>query len=89
MRVQVKVMCSPHPPDEITAAFRAAGKQLAWTADSVSVEVRPTEPSTASWIAILEFEMCRAAQYKVVGSILETVKDWAWEFYEDMTVRFP
>jgi hypothetical protein len=85
MRVQVEIACSPHPCKEIEAALRSAGKRLAVAADSVSVEVRPTEPPTA----VLEFEMRRAAQYKVVDGIFETVKFWAWEFYEDITVRFP
>ena len=85
MRVQVEVVCSPHPPDEIEAALRAAGERLALTADSVSVRMDPTEPR----VAILEFEMRRAAQYKVVDDIFETVKHCAWEFYEDITVRFP
>jgi len=85
MHVQVKVVCAPHPRQEIEVALRAAGKRLALTADSVSVKVDPARPR----VAILEFEMRRAAQYKVVGDISETVKDWAWEFYEDMTVRFP
>jgi len=85
MRVQVEVVCLPHPRDEIEAALRAAGERLALAPDSVSVEVRPTEPP----IAVLEFEMRRAAQYKVVDDIFETVKDWAWAFYADITVRFP
>jgi len=85
MRVQVEVICSPHPREEIEAALRAAGEQLALTADSVSVMMDPTEPR----IAVLEFEMRRAAQYKVVDDIFETVKHCAWEFYQDITVRFP
>jgi len=84
MRVQVEVICSPHPREEIKAALQAAGTQLALTADSVSVRMDPTEPR----VAVLEFEMRRAAQYKVVDDIFETVKHCAWEFYEDITVRF-
>jgi hypothetical protein len=85
MRVQVTVVCAPHPCEEVEAALRAAGEQLALTADSVFVRMDPTEPR----IAVLEFEMRRGAQYKVVDDISETVKSWAWEFYEDITVRFP
>jgi hypothetical protein len=58
---------------------------MALTAASVSVRIDPTKPR----IAILEFEMRRAAQYKVVDDITETVKTWAWEFYQDITIRFP
>ena len=85
MRVQVEVVCSSHPHEEIERALRAAGRQLASRADSVSVEVREGQRPTA----ILKFEMRRAAQYKVVGDIAAMVKDWAWAFYEDITVRFP
>jgi hypothetical protein len=85
MRVQVEVVCSPHPREEIEAALYAAGKQLALRADSVSVKMDPARPR----IAILEFEMRRAAQYKVVHGIFETIKSWAWQFYEDVTIRFP
>ncbi len=85
MRVQVTVVCAPHPRQEVQAALRAAGEQLALTADSVSVRMVPTEPR----IAVLEFEMRRAAQYKVVDDIFATVKRWAQEFYKDITVRFP
>jgi hypothetical protein len=85
MRVQVTVVCAPHPRKEVEAALQAAGEQLALTEDSVSVRLDPTEPR----VAVLEFEMRRAAQYKVVDDISETVKSWAWEFYEDITVRFP
>lgn len=84
MRVQVEVVCLRHPRQEIEAALRAAGERLALTAESVSVEVRPTEPP----IALLEFEMRRAAQYKVVDDIYATVKHWAWQFYADITIRF-
>jgi hypothetical protein len=85
MRVEVEVVCAPHPHKEVEAALRAAGKQLALRAESVSVRVRPTQPP----VAILEFEMPRAAHYKVVDKIFETVKFWAWAFYEDITIRFP
>jgi len=64
MRVEVEVVCAPHPRDRVKAALRAAGKQLASAADSVSVQVRPTAPPTVQRIAVLEFEMRRAAQYK-------------------------
>ena len=84
MHVQVKVACAPHPRREVEAALLAAGKELALTADSVSVKMDRTEPR----IAILEFEMRRAAQYKVVDDIGDTVKMSAWEFYEDITVGF-
>jgi hypothetical protein len=30
-----------------------------------------------------------AVQVKVVDDIFEAVKSWAWQFYEDITVRFP
>jgi hypothetical protein len=85
MRVQVEVVCAPHPREEIERALRAAGQQLASRADSVSVEVREGERLTA----ILEFEMRRAAQYKVVDDIAAMVKDRAWAFYEDISIRFP
>ena len=88
MRVEVEVVCASHPRHRVEAALRAAGKQLASAADSVSVQVRPTGPPTASRIAVLEFEMRRAAQYKVVDDIFATVEHYAWEFYEDITVRF-
>jgi hypothetical protein len=89
MRVEVEVVCAPHPRDRIEAALRGAGKQLTSVTDSVSVQVCPADSPTASRIAVLEFEMRRAAQYKVVDDILATVKYSAWEFYEDITVRFP
>ena len=85
MRVQVTVVCAPHPREEVEATLRAAGRELALTADSVSVRMDPTEPR----IAVLEFEIRRAAQHKMVDDIFRTVKSWAWAFYEDMTVRFP
>lgn len=85
MRVQVTVACAPHPRNEVEAALRAAGEQLALTEDSVSVRMDPTEPR----IAVLEFEIRRAAQHKMVDDIFKTVKSWAWAFYEDITVRFP
>ena len=53
--------------------------------DTVSVQIRATEPPTA----ILEFEMPTKAQYKVVDEISSTVKFYTWEFYEDITIRFP
>ena len=84
MRVQVEVVCAPHPQKEVESALRAAGERLAFRADSVSVWVDPSELR----IATLEFEMRRAAQYKVVNTILETVKSWTWQFYEDITIRF-
>jgi len=85
MRVQVTVACAPYPRKEVEAALRAAGEQLALAADSVSVRMDATEPR----IAVLEFEMRRAAQYKVVDDIVETVKRRAWAFYDDITVCFP
>ena len=85
MRVQITVVCAPHPRKKVEAALRAAGEQLALTEDSVSVRMDPTEPR----IAVLEFEIRRAAQRKLVDDIFKTVKSWAWEFYEDITVRFP
>ena len=85
MHVQVKVACAPHPRREVEAALLAAGKELALTADSVSVGMDRTEPR----IAILEFKMRRAAQYKVVDNMFATVKIWACECYEDIAVRFP
>ena len=85
MRVQVTVVCAPHPREEVEATLRAAGRELALTADSVSVRMDPTEPR----IAVLEFEIRRAAQRKTVDDIFRTVKSWAWAFYEDITVRFP
>ena len=85
MRVQVRVVCAPHPRKEVEAALRSAGKELALTADSVSVRMDPAEPQ----IAVLEFEMRREAQYKMVDEVFKAVKSWAWAFYEDITVRFP
>ena len=85
MRVQVEVVCAPHPREEIEDALRAAGRRLTSQADSVSVHFRPPE----SRIAVLEFEMRQAAQHKAVDEIYEMVKFWAWAFYEDMTIRFP
>jgi len=85
MRVQVTVVCAPHPREEVEATLRAAGRELALTADSVSVRMDPTEPRNA----VLEFEMRRAAQRKMVDDVFRTVKSWAWAFYEDITVRFP
>ena len=85
MRVRVIVVCAPHPRQEVEAALRAAGEQLALTADSVSVTLQPTAPT----VATLEFEMHRTAQYKVVDDISETVERCAWEFCQDITVQFP
>jgi hypothetical protein len=85
MRVRAEVVCAPHPAEKVKAALRRAGEELALSADSVSVRIDSDE----SRIAILEFEMRHAAQYKVVDDIFETVKHWAWEFYEDLTVQFP
>lgn len=84
MRVQVEVVCLPHPRDEIESALRAAGEQMARAADSVSVRVNSAERP----VAILEFEMRQAAQVKVVDEISATVNRWAWAFYEDVTIRF-
>lgn len=89
MRVEVEIACSPHPGKEIEAALRSAGEQLALKPESVSVEVHPSQQSTPPRIAVLAFEMRRAAQYKVVDDIYRTVKDCAWQFYEDVTIRFP
>jgi len=85
MRVQVEIVIAPHPPERVKEALRAAGKRLASVTDTISVQVRATEPPTA----ILEFEMPTEAQYKVVDKIDSTVKFYAWEFYEDITIRFP
>jgi hypothetical protein len=85
MRVQVEVICLPHPSEKVEATLRAAGRELALTADSISVRMDPTEPR----VAVLEFEMRRAAQHKMVDDVFKTVKSWAWAFYEDITVRFP
>jgi hypothetical protein len=89
VHVEVEVVCAPHPRQEVEAALRSAGEQLTLTAESVSVEVRPTGQPTAPSIAVLAFEMRRAVQYKVVDDIYRTVKHWAWQFYEDITIRFP
>ena len=89
MHVQVEVACAPCSHDKIEAALQAAGEQLTSAADSVSVQVCSTDPPTVSRIAVLEFEMRRAAQYKIVDDIFAAVKHFAWEFYEDITVRFP
>ena len=85
MRVRVKVVCVPHPREEIERALRTAGKRLTSRADSVSVEVREGERLTA----VLEFEMRGAAQYKVVDQIWNEVKFWTQDFREDISVRFP
>jgi len=75
----------PHPSDLIEDCLRAAGRELATVADSVSVQVRATDPPTA----VLEFEMFREAQYKVVDRISRVAKRHTFEFYEDSTIRFP
>jgi hypothetical protein len=85
MRVQVEIVIAPHPPERVKEALRAAGESLASATDTVSVQVCATEPPTA----VLEFEMPTEAQYKVVDKIDSTVKFYAWEFYEDITIRFP
>jgi hypothetical protein len=85
MRVQVEIAIAPHPIESVQEALRAAGERLASATDTVSVQVRTTEPP----VAILEFEMPTKAQYKVVDEIFSTVKFYAWEFHEDITVRFP
>jgi len=84
MRVQVEIVIASHPSERVQEALRAAGKRLASAMDTVSVQICASEPPTA----ILEFEMPTAAQYKVADKIFETVKFYAWEFYEDITVRF-
>ena len=68
MRVQVEIVIAPHPPERVQKALRAAGKRLASATDTVSVQVRATEPPTA----VLEFEMPTEAQYKVVDKIDST-----------------
>ena len=85
MRVQVEIVCAPYPRAEIERALRAAGERLASRADSVSVEVREGERLTA----VLEFEMLRAAQHKVVDRIWDEVKFWTQDFREDISVLFP
>jgi hypothetical protein len=85
MRVQVEIVIAPHPPQRVKEALRAAGESLASAIDTVSVEVCATESPTA----VLEFEMPTKAQYKVVDKIDSTVKFYTWEFYKDITVRFP
>ena len=85
MRVQVEIVTAPHPPERVREALRAAGERLASAVDTVSVQVCAAEPPTA----VLEFKMPTEAQYKVVDKIDSTVKFHAWEFYEDITIRFP
>jgi hypothetical protein len=85
MRVQVEIVIAPHPPERVQEALRAAGERLTSATDTVSVQICATEPLTA----LLEFEMPTEAQYKVVDKIFSTVKFYAWELYEDITVRFP
>jgi hypothetical protein len=89
MRVKVEVLCAPKPREEIESALRGTGKRLASREDSVTVEVHPTDPPTELRIAVLEFEIRRAAQYKAVDEIYEAVKLGAWAFYEDITIWFP
>jgi hypothetical protein len=85
MRVEVKIVIAPHPPERVQEALRAAGERLTSATDTVSVQICASESPTA----ILEFEMPTVAQYKVVDKIFETVKFHAWKFYKDITVRFP
>ena len=87
MRVQVEVLCAPHPVAEIEEALQLAGKRLALVPDSTSVEVRQGE--RGKLVGILEFEMQQAVPYKVIDKIWEEVKFWTWAFREDLTVRFP
>ena len=47
MRVQVEIVCAPHPRHEIEAALGAAGRQLASRPGSVSVQVREGRRLTA------------------------------------------
>ena len=49
------------------------------------MEVREGERLTA----VLEFEMLRAAQHKVVDRIWDEVKFWTQDFREDISVLFP
>lgn len=84
MRVRVTVKCLPYPPEKVERALSLAGRQLALKEESVSVSIDPENPR----IAVLEFNMRRAAQYKVVDHIFATVKLWAAEFYSDITIRF-
>jgi len=85
MRVEIEIVIAPHPPERLQEALRAAGKRLTSATDTVSVQICASEPPTA----ILEFDMPTEAQYKVVDKIFQTVKFYAWQFYEDITVRFP
>jgi hypothetical protein len=85
MRVQVEVVCAPHPRKKVKDALQQAGERLALKADSVSVDIDPENPH----IAVLTFEMRRAAQYTVVDRIAATVKFWVMAFYEDIIIRFP
>jgi hypothetical protein len=87
MRVQVEVLCAPHPVASIQEALRSAGKSLALAPESVSVEL--WEGRGERLIAILGFEVRQAPQYRLMDDIYATVKQWAWVFYEDITVRFP
>jgi hypothetical protein len=85
MRVRVEVLCAPHPAKEIKSALLWAGKKLALRAESVSVRIDPADPR----LAILEFEMRRAAQYKVVDRIYDAIRLSAWAFYQEVTIGFP
>ena len=84
MRVQVEIVCSFYPQDAIKAALQGVGQKLTSQPESVLVRVDPT-----GRIAVLEFEMRRMAQHRAVDDIYRTVRDWAWAFYEDITIRFP
>jgi hypothetical protein len=72
MRVQVEVVCAPHRHKKVKDALQQAGERLALKADSVSVDIDPENPH----IAVLSFEMRRAAQYKVVDKF-ESVRSMA------------
>jgi hypothetical protein len=39
MRVQVEVVCAPHPRKKVKDALQQAGERLALKADSVSVDI--------------------------------------------------
>jgi hypothetical protein len=84
MHVRAEVVCNPLDPETVKTVLRRAGEDLALSADSVSVRIDPDE----SRVAILEFEMRRTAQYKVVDDVFETIKFYSWDFYEDCTVQF-
>ncbi len=84
MIVQVRIGCAPYSRQEVERALWSAGERLAATADSVFVKIDPEMPR----VAVLEFEVRRTAQHKVVDRIYDTVKFWAMDFYEDITIRF-